>query len=122
MDEIRNRIIDISNEYEVTEKTIYSYLNILLKYPCVREGTTEKLLDCLEEIISDRISAMTNREDNTIYRNTKDTIQEMLWRTYEHSALKDMDKAYIRFRGLAGELIEKDVMEDECIGYYVKRI
>ena len=109
MDEIRNRIIDISNEYEVTEKTIYSYLNILLKYPCVREGTTEKLLDCLEEIISDRISAMTNREDNTIYRNTKDTIQEMLWRTYEHSALKDMDKAYIRFRGLAGELIEKDV-------------
>jgi len=122
MDEIRNRIIEIANEYEVSEKTVYLYLRTLLKYPCVKEGTKEKMLDCLEEVISDRISAMTNREDSVIYRNTKETIQEMLWRTYEHDALKYMSKEYIRFKGLEGEIIERDEMEDECIGYYVKRI
>jgi len=122
MDEIRNRIIEIANEYEVSEKTVYLYLRTLLKYPCVKEGTKEKMLDCLEEVISDRISAMTNREDSVIYRNTKETIQEMLWRTYEHDALKYMSKEYIRFKGLEGEIIERDEMEDECIGYYIKRI
>lgn len=100
MNEIKERIVALSEEYEFKKDKIYEYYNILMQYPVIRNSDIDTLSNCLEMIISERISNQIMIEQNSLNsRSVKETINEMVRRVYGDIQTDVTDDKHLRFQG-----------------------
>ena len=83
--EYKEIIDELSINYGMNTQTINSYLEMLLEYPFIKNGDEEKMLYCLEAIISDRASHKVF--DKRVHaRSLEETFNEIISRIYRAEA------------------------------------
>lgn len=99
--EIQEKITELVEEYEFSRQKIKNYLELLIEYPCVQEGSFEQMLECLELIVSERASQKLMISQNKVdgISNLKTTIDNMLNRIYETNEPGIIDDKHERFKG-----------------------
>lgn len=111
MENIVERISELSESYGVDEATISSYLNVLMEYPFIANGDEEKLFLCLARIVSevstqsflDEITKATPGKGpkvNMLYRSVSEIFSEMILRTYGEDAFSYLNDEFLSTRNL----------------------
>lgn len=93
-EEVFERINEIAETYEFPVSKVKEYYEKLLTYPFVSDKSEELLFECLEKIISERMSQSfivktteLNLYEDKRYRNSEETIDSFLYEVYGEEAI-----------------------------------
>lgn len=111
MEKFKEKIEELSQDYDIPEEHISSYLNTLLEYPFIAAGAEESLLYCLELVVAERYTqkllSETGKRD-LLYRSLNETFSDMILRVYGDEAIYYLNRDFLSNRNIRIEDSYKD--------------
>lgn len=116
---ISKKVNELAEEYEFSKSTIQKYCHTLYLYPFVLDDEPEKLLECLEMIVQDRVSHKII-DDGSLRRTVNETICDCVYRVYGDKSIHFLNESFLKQHEIEETVFDEAVVYEK--GYSVNEL